>query len=177
VRTRCRLSERSARRIGLLRIGIGDVRWCVTRSNRARPSAVERDGCQRDCPHIPGGIHDKTRGDAGPGVIYPVGGRSWYSDLYMFRLDLADSVRVRPILLKNSGIWFGEKNPRALESLKFPCAEGREAFDDLRPQIPSVRHASSFPRIFGRISIQPKNRFGPRKEFFNRIGQEPTLVG
>jgi hypothetical protein len=34
-----------------------------------------------------------------------------------------------------------------------------------------VRHTSHFPRIFGRISIQLKNRFDPGKEFFNRIGQ------
>jgi hypothetical protein len=39
---------------------------------------------------------------------------------------------------------------------------------DLHPQILWVRHTSSFPRIFGRISFQPKNRFGPKTEFFNR---------
>jgi hypothetical protein len=32
-----------------------------------------------------------------------------------------------------------------------------------------VRHTSRFLRIFGRTSIQLKNRFGPGKEFFNRI--------
>jgi hypothetical protein len=31
-----------------------------------------------------------------------------------------------------------------------------------------VRHTSRFPRIFGRISIQLKNRFDPGNEFFNR---------
>ena len=61
------------------------------------------------------------------------------------------------------------KNPTALESLKFPRAEGTAAFDDLRAQIRSVRYTSRFPRVFGRISIQLKNRLDPRKEFFNRI--------
>jgi len=32
-----------------------------------------------------------------------------------------------------------------------------------------VHHTSSFPGIFSHISIQSKNRFGPRSEFFNRI--------
>jgi hypothetical protein len=69
------------------------------------------------------------------------------------------------------------KNPTALESLKFPRAEGTAAFDDLRAQIRSVRYTSRFPRVFGRISIQLKNRLDPRKEFFNRIGQkQPPAV-
>jgi len=38
-----------------------------------------------------------------------------------------------------------------------------------------VRYTSRFPRIFGRISIQLKNRFDPGKEFFNRIGQNRTV--
>jgi hypothetical protein len=67
------------------------------------------------------------------------------------------------------------ENPRALESLKFSRDEGTADFDDLCAQILSVRHTSSFPRIFSRISIQPKNRFGPRTEFFNRIGRLQTL--
>jgi hypothetical protein len=64
------------------------------------------------------------------------------------------------------------KIPIALESLKFLRAEGTGVSDDLRAQIRSVRYASRFPRIFGRISIQLKNRFDPGKEFFNRIGRE-----
>ena len=64
-----------------------------------------------------------------------------------------------------------QKNPTALEGLKFPRAEGTAAFDDLRAQIRSVRYTSRFPPIFGRISIQLKNRFDPGNEFFNRIGQ------
>jgi hypothetical protein len=64
------------------------------------------------------------------------------------------------------------RNPTALESLKFLRAEGTAVFDDLRAQIRSVRHTSRFPRLFGRISIQLKNRFDPGNEFFNRIGQE-----
>jgi hypothetical protein len=68
-----------------------------------------------------------------------------------------------------------QKNPTALESLKSPRAEGTATFDDLRSQIRSVRHTSRFPRIFGRISIQLKNRFDPGNEFFNRIGQSRSL--
>jgi hypothetical protein len=37
------------------------------------------------------------------------------------------------------------KNPTALESLKFPRAEGTADFDDLRAQIRSVRYTSRFP--------------------------------
>jgi hypothetical protein len=69
------------------------------------------------------------------------------------------------------------KNPTALERLKFPRAEGTAAFDDLRAQIRSVRHTSRFPRLFGRISIQLKNRCDPGKECFNRIGQAQTSGG
>jgi hypothetical protein len=81
---------------------------------------------------------------------------------------VASTGRFWPILLKNSLIVTGG-NPTALESLKFPRAEGTAAFDDLRAQIRSVRYTSRFPRVFGRISIQLKNRLDPRKEFFNRI--------
>ena len=69
------------------------------------------------------------------------------------------------------------KNPTALESLKFPRAEGTAAFDDLRAQIRSVRYTSRFPRIFGRISIQLKHRFDPGKEFFNRIDRNLPSKG
>jgi hypothetical protein len=48
------------------------------------------------------------------------------------------------------------KNPTALESLKFPRAEGTAALDDLRAQIRSASHASRFPRILGRILMQLK---------------------
>ena len=68
------------------------------------------------------------------------------------------------------------KNPTALESLKFPRAEGTAAFDDLRAQIRSLRYTSHFPPIFGSISIQFKNRFAPGNEFFNRTGQERSVV-
>jgi hypothetical protein len=60
------------------------------------------------------------------------------------------------------------KNPTALESLKFPQAEGTAAFDDLRAQIRSVRYTSRFPRFFGRISIQLKNRFVAPKRTLRR---------
>jgi len=68
------------------------------------------------------------------------------------------------------------KNPTALESLKFSRAEGTAAFDDLRARIRSVRYTSRFLRIFGRISIQPKNRFDPGREFFNRIDPKPSVA-
>jgi hypothetical protein len=64
-----------------------------------------------------------------------------------------------------------------LERLKFLRAGGTAVFDDLRPQNLSVRHTSGFPRVFGCISIQRKNRFDTGKEFFNRIDlKQPSVT-
>jgi hypothetical protein len=71
--------------------------------------------------------------------------------------------------------WFRYKTPRALESLKFEGAEGRATFDDLRPRLPTVRHAAYLLRIFSYFCIRVQNLVCLGNEFFNRIDPFETV--